>query len=245
MIPQLDVSLTTWLNHFVGKWPFFDWVAYNLSGTEFPKGVVFALVYWYFLFEEIPGESQQSRILRRGRLLAALFLVVPALFLARAMAHFMPFRQRPFFSPLIHFQWPYHSDTGRFINWSSFPSDHAVLFVALATALYFRNKLVGALALIYVLIIVLFPRVYLGYHWPTDILAGSAMGVATAFVTLTPAIRRCSTHFYESWQLWNSGSFAAFMFFLTYEIATLFEGPRLLATTLAQALKAGGGLQLR
>lgn len=77
---------------------------------------------------------------------------------------------------------------------SSFPSGHAAFFFAFAVALYFYDRKWGigflcAAALISV------SRVVAGVHYPSDILGGVAVGVATAFgvrYTLT----KCKTLLY-------------------------------------------------
>ncbi len=63
-------------------------------------------------------------------------------------------------------------------NTSSFPSNHTVAMFALATALLLINKrLVGAISLV-VAILVGISRVYIGVHFPLDILGGIVYGVA-------------------------------------------------------------------
>ncbi|MGV7221374.1 MAG: phosphatase PAP2 family protein [Nitrospinales bacterium] len=62
-------------------------------------------------------------------------------------------------------------------GWSSFPSDHAVLFFAIAAGLFFISKRIGLFALTYSILIISLPRVYLGLHYPTDILAGGIIGI--------------------------------------------------------------------
>jgi len=59
-----------------------------------------------------------------------------------------------------------------------FPSDHAVLFFALATGLFMAHRKLGIAAYAWVIVAICFPRLYLGIHWPTDVIAGAAVGVA-------------------------------------------------------------------
>ena len=62
-------------------------------------------------------------------------------------------------------------------NSSSFPSNHTVAMFALATALLLINKrLVGAISLV-VAILVGISRVYIGVHFPLDVLGGIVYGV--------------------------------------------------------------------
>jgi undecaprenyl-diphosphatase len=233
---NLDFALMHWVNQFVGRWPWFDLAVYHVSGSEFLKGIAIVTVYWYFLFEHAQQETGPKEVEARATLLTVLILVVPAMVVARGLARLLPYRERPFFDPGLHFQWPYHVDADQFIRWSSFPSDHAALFSALAMGLFFRSKRVGAAVFAYVVAVTFFPRIYMGYHWPSDILAGFVLGILVAYVALIPTVRSWSKRLYEECNK-HSGLYAASLFLLTYEIGTLFNGPRLLLTYLGSLLK--------
>jgi|TARA_Y100000310_G_scaffold313175_1_gene361200 undecaprenyl-diphosphatase len=57
----------------------------------------------------------------------------------------------------------------------SFPSGHATFFSALAVSLYFYHKRIAIIYIAGALFIGL-SRIIAGIHWPTDILAGYALG---------------------------------------------------------------------
>lgn len=64
----------------------------------------------------------------------------------------------------------------------SFPSDHATLAYALAASLFFfGEKKWGTTALV-MAFFVSFGRVYVGVHFPFDVLGGAILGVCSAFV---------------------------------------------------------------
>jgi undecaprenyl-diphosphatase len=63
----------------------------------------------------------------------------------------------------------------------SFPSDHAVAAGAIAAALLFCDLTLGIVAWIAALLMA-FARVYVGVHYPGDVLAGLALGAAVAVV---------------------------------------------------------------
>lgn len=60
---------------------------------------------------------------------------------------------------------------------SSFPSDHAALFLALAFGIFLAHRRAGALALAWAVFATLASRVITGLHWPGDIVAGGAIGI--------------------------------------------------------------------
>ena len=74
----------------------------------------------------------------------------------------------------------------------SFPSDHATVAGAVAVGLLFANRRWGLVASI-LAVLMAFTRVYVGAHYPGDVLAGLALGgiIATAaWFTLMPLLRR-------------------------------------------------------
>lgn len=72
---------------------------------------------------------------------------------------------------------------------ASFPSDHATAAMAIAVAILLRHKLGwGTVTMVFALIL-LFGRVALGFHYPTDVLGGAAIGTAAALVLWIAPVR--------------------------------------------------------
>lgn len=61
-------------------------------------------------------------------------------------------------------------------NTASFPSGHAAFYIAFAPVVYFYNKKAGALFFVAGFLISA-SRVFVGVHWPSDILAGAVIAI--------------------------------------------------------------------
>jgi undecaprenyl-diphosphatase len=70
----------------------------------------------------------------------------------------------------------------------SFPSDHATAAFAIATAVALRVRVPGVVLLVLAAVLAV-GRVFLGLHYPSDVLAGAALGAAVALVCWLPPIR--------------------------------------------------------
>jgi undecaprenyl-diphosphatase len=72
---------------------------------------------------------------------------------------------------------------------ASFPSDHATASMAIAIALLLRRRFFwGALTFVFAAILD-FGRVAAGFHYPSDVLAGAAIGALAALLLWTPPLR--------------------------------------------------------
>src|SRR5208337_2275550 len=93
-----------------------------------------------------------------------------------------PFRLRPNYDPtLVHpsYSIPLVPDIE---NWSSFPSDTAAYFFALAFGLAYLLRRFAIPILLYTAAWVCLPRMYLGLHYASDIVAGIAIGITMVWV---------------------------------------------------------------
>jgi undecaprenyl-diphosphatase len=70
----------------------------------------------------------------------------------------------------------------------SFPSEHATAAFAIATAVALRLRLPGAILLALAGLLAV-GRVFLGLHYPSDVLAGAALGAGIAALGWLPPIR--------------------------------------------------------
>jgi undecaprenyl-diphosphatase len=228
-----DVDIVLFLNRFAHRsWVFDNFISQVLQNDILKSGVITALVWWAWF--RTPEQEDQ----RREIIISGLFAAFVAIVSARILALSLPFRVRPLHEPSVHFVLPYGIEQDTLIHWSSFPSDHAALFFALATTLFFVSHRLGIFAYVYVLFVICFTRLYLGYHYPSDILAGALLGIIAAFLCKIPAIRKTVAQPPIRWLHRDPASFYTSFFLVTFLIATIFDPIRHLARFVVSATKA-------
>lgn len=219
-----DVNILLFLNQFANHSRWLDWLTTRAYSTNLSGGVVMAIA-CCALFDR---KREKPFCDRYELLLCTIFLCGPATLAARALALTLPFRLRPIWTPALHFQLPQAAHL-ILLGWSAFPSDHATLFFALATGIFFVSRPLGVLAYVWVAALISFPALYLGIHWPTDIIAGACLGISFAHIAKIPAVQRAVGQFTTKSLDQHPGLFFAFLFIWSYEAANLFEdGRRLL-----------------
>lgn len=181
------------------------------------------------LFWWVWAEGGDAQPERRELLLFGLFASVLAVFLARILALMLPFRARPIHNPLLGFRLPYEMNPDSLLHWSSFPSDHAALFFALATSLWFVSKRMGLLAYCYAFFVICLPRIYVGIHYPTDIIAGALLGIGTAALSDVLWLRKSVTQTFLGWINRLPARGYVFLFLFSFEIGEQFDSLRHIA----------------
>jgi undecaprenyl-diphosphatase len=227
-----DYSIISFLNGFARESLFFDLSLSFLSTNYLFKGGILITILWWFWFQDNnPGQR------RKDHIVVTLCSCLIALSSARVLAVLFPFRLRPLHNYQYRFLIPYGINPSALDSWSSFPSDHAVLFFALATGMFLLSRKLGLFVFIYVLSIICFPRVYMGLHYPTDILAGAFIGVGITLGVSSTSARRLLLPPVHSWMSKSPGTFYACFFFLSYLIACMFDPVRAIGRFISLLLK--------
>jgi len=229
---HLDHDIAVWLNQFAAQDVPLDRMIYNIADSAIFKGGLFMAFFWWQWFRRDDSAAE-----RRQRIITALAGGVIAIAIARVLQLLLPFRQRPIHNDTLQLTLPHGMDGTTLDGWSSFPSDHAVLFFALAAAVWRLNRGLGVAALLWTSVMICLPRMYLGYHYFTDILVGAVIGILTmqaAFALLRP---RLLAQPLLRWEAAHSTSFYCIAFLASLELAVLFQDVRHLVSDSVQMMK--------
>ena len=165
---ELDGRLLLWIKEFFAN-PVLDEVMIFVSKTG-NKGFLWIAIGVLFLLLGV----KHRLWLRRGWMV--LFSLLGNFLLCNLTLKPLVDRTRPYYvlgyDPVI----PPVGDP-------SFPSGHTAASFAAATAIYAIDKRWGIAAYIYAAVMG-FSRLYLGVHFPTDVLAGAVVGIVAAQVML-------------------------------------------------------------
>jgi undecaprenyl-diphosphatase len=155
-----DISI--YLNSFLFKSSFFDGAVYFFAQI-FPIMLLVFTVFYFFIFKKEYIKS---------------LTLVGILSFSWGLSEVLKFifsKPRPFLAisevaPLFNFG-----------SFDSFPSGHAMVFMSLATFMFYQDKKIGFLYFIIALIIGL-ARIFSGVHYFFDILAGFLFGWLVVFL---------------------------------------------------------------
>jgi len=163
---NIDLFLFQFINQFAGKYVFLDNTA-----------IFFARYFEYFLILVL--------FLFLAKNLKKYWPMVVQSFLAAILArlgivNFIRWlwqRPRPFVANHINLLFSYNPAE------PSFPSGHAAFYFAIATIVYFYNKKAG-LGFFLASFLISISRVFVGIHWPADIMAGALVGIFSGWLII-------------------------------------------------------------
>ncbi|HSK41597.1 MAG TPA: hypothetical protein VK943_17660, partial [Arenibaculum sp.] len=125
MLEEMDVAVSTAMNAYSQTNAVFDETMVVIAHNHLLKGgVLLALLWWTWMRR---GNGLLTRDLFFIRTVVGARAAVAV---ARALQNLLPHRTRPFLDGTLDFVPPVGLDPTALDGWSSFPSDHAVLFFA-------------------------------------------------------------------------------------------------------------------
>jgi membrane-associated phospholipid phosphatase len=237
-----DQWLISLMSRMASHSPVLTRVAETILNMYLVKGTVLISLLWWIWFrrDDAMPDKREAMIRDREIVVIAIASGLAALVVGRLLAHYLPFRLRPIYEPQLRALYPDPAPPELLPRtWSAFPSDHAMLWCAIAAAIFLASRAAGIYALIHTALLIGLPRIFLGLHYPTDVLAGAAIGIGIACVLSAVPIRK---HLAAP-VLWLAarlpGVFHALAFMLSFELATQFDEFRVLAHHLSKAISGG------
>lgn len=167
---RFDIWLANLLAHLLKFHPLLDLAVQSGIGHEVLGGMGYAAALFVFW---VQGSQPGNEVIRR-RLLTTL------------MGSLIAVGLTIFAGTIITWQPPAHYRSLAFLysqfmeansNANSFPSQSTAVYAAVASGVYSLHRLTGSLLWAGVLLLVGLPRMYVGGHWTSDILAGLALGL--------------------------------------------------------------------
>jgi undecaprenyl-diphosphatase len=161
-----DTSVLLYINGLAGRIPAVDEFFKGFSNDYFVPVLACLVLVWLWFSSRDGVQREQNQ---RAIITAIISIGLASLIMAIVNHYY--FRPRPFNElPEINLvYYPPHD--------SSFPANFTAVVFALAFPIFFKNKLYGSI-LIVLAVISSFGRIYMGVHYPLDILAGLAIGAA-------------------------------------------------------------------
>lgn len=172
----MDLQLFQLLNNLAGKNDILDFVGIFLASYA-----IWLLVFLILVLGFLP--AKRDMILTRMNTCQALLAGLLGWGLARVIGLFL-YRSRPY---IIH---EVNKLIEQLFTDKSFPSDHATIAFAIAWTIFLHSHKLGAWFLVSAVLIAL-GRVYVGVHYPSDVLAGALLGAISALVIKKLIPTRC------------------------------------------------------
>ncbi|MGH0596305.1 undecaprenyl-diphosphatase [Bacillus mycoides] len=164
LISTLDYKVFQYINEHVKQNIFLDYIMIFFAEYAQYAFILLFIIFWFI-------KKSKSRIF----VIQAILACCSAFALNRIIGLFF-YRERPFVSHMNINQLVEHTAN------TSFPSDHATSAFVIAITLYLYHKRLGAVFLL-VAVLISFSRIWVGVHYPFDVLMGAILGSVIALIT--------------------------------------------------------------
>jgi undecaprenyl-diphosphatase len=169
-----DTSVFLWINGLSGHVRVIDEFFKGISNDYFAIILGSLVLVWLWFAARDPAQREKNQ----RTVLYAMVSIGISCALMVWINHYY-FRTRPFISlPAGSVNLLFYPPTD-----SSFPSNFAAVLFALAIAVFIKNKKYGSW-LLALAVISGFGRIYMGIHYPLDILGGAGVALVACFISL-------------------------------------------------------------
>lgn len=172
----MDFQLEQWINRGAGSHHIVDAIMVILAQWSEPCFI--ALVLGWFVFGALGGRPGERQAARAALLASGLALVVNQL-----ISHVWS-RPRPFVGHpgSVHVLLAHSAD-------SSFPSDHVAAAVAIGLVIWAVHRRLGLASLV-LAAAVGYARVFVGDHYPGDVVGGAVVGLVSGAIMASGSVAK-------------------------------------------------------
>ncbi len=165
----MDIILFRFINNLAERWTLLDSV-----GIFFATALIFVMVLGLLALFAFRARLREERHEFATVMIA--FLASVCAYAVNFLISLVYFRARPFVDvPMTHLL------IIKDATEKSFPSDHAALAFAIAMAVFLAHRRWGIVFLIAAMFVA-FGRIFVGVHYPSDVLVGAIIGSAVACI---------------------------------------------------------------
>lgn len=169
----------------------------------------------------------------RKMVIEAVFNGLLALIITRIFSFTLPYRARPKNTPEFN-----HDVVNIPVDgWSSFPSDHAVFAMSMSFSLYRINPIIGLLFAMHSVVVICFPRVVLGLHYPSDLFFGGLLGLLITYASIKSKLSHLIAESVFTAYIKYPSYFYFASFVILFEFVDMFEVSRIILMKIYHFLK--------
>lgn len=168
----MNYTVFQWINNFAGSSKLLDTLMIAITNSAAYVAILFMLILWF-------NNGKKENAIRKQYTVLYTTLSVSIALLVNVLIHAVYYHPRPFITHHVNQLVPHAAD-------SSFVSDHSVLVFSIAFVFILRGEKLKYIALIWAVLVGI-SRMYVGVHYPLDILGAAFLTFITSGLVMQSA----------------------------------------------------------
>ncbi|MEK7016329.1 undecaprenyl-diphosphatase [Bacillus sp. FSL R9-9410] len=168
----MNYTVFQWVNNFAGSSELLDALMIAITNSVPYVAILFMLILWF-------NNGKKENAIKKQYTVLYTTLSVSIALLVNVLIHAVYYHPRPFITHHVNQLVPHAAD-------SSFVSDHSVLVFSIAFVFILRGEKLKYIALIWAILVGV-SRMYVGVHYPLDILGAAFLTFITSVLVMQSA----------------------------------------------------------